>query len=618
MNDNEKYIEEFVNEIPFDAPDPKHRDALKSQLLNKFPKYRFQPTEPSVQTWRINMNSKITKLAAAAVIIVGVLIGIGVIGNGTGIALAEVLDRIMDISSFAYRLKVNVPDNFQGPAGKPRNIQMRMLVSEEYGMRMDVYDDKSGQNRLAARSYVLLKEQKMVSLLVKQKKYLRYDLSDDMWKEMEKESRNPRAIIEQFVNNPYTELGGDVIDGIEVIGYESRDVSITGEDFGRTTARLWVDIKTKLPVQVEVQGFTKDGEPAMDMVTHEFEWGVDIHPEDFNPVIPSDYEMVGDVKFTGGDEGIAEGLRFFAELTGGRYLSDLSLPTVTRELTEALKAKYGENPMDKLSKEQINRLLKIDFVMGWYRRCASNNMEPAYYGHKVTADNPDAVLMRWRGEDGRYTVIFGDLRIEDVSSEELMELESAPLSSKPNAQAAITMLTRLPELTQEMHNDIQPDGTIKFRNPQQVVNKGTEPITERRFSNSDFVQLTAMTDEQGNPVEFTAKHEGDVYRYHIIFDPPVRPGETFVYTSEGTITGLVRPVGNKKDTYRYYTTHSPGSGVPTLRIEEYLLPEGAELLSTLSKEITQSAKDGRIVLRIEKVIPAGGSLTTSFKYRLDR
>jgi hypothetical protein len=180
------------------------------------------------------------------------------------------------------------------------------------------------------------------------------------------------------------------------------------------------------------------------------------------------------------------------------------------------------------------------------------------------------------------------------------------------------MLTRLPELTQEMHNDIQPDGTIKFRNPQQVVNKGTEPITERRFINSDFVQLTAMTDEQGNPVEFTAKHEGDVYRYHIIFDPPVRPGETFVYTSEGTITGLVRPVGNKKDTYRYYMTHSPGSGVPTLRIEEYLLPEGAELLSTLSKEITQSAKDGRIVLRIEKVIPAGGSLTTSFKYRLDR
>lgn len=424
MNDNEKYIEEFVKEIPFDAPGTEHRDVLKKKLLNTFPKHRLQPTGHTVGVWRTIMKSRIPRLAAAAVIIVSVLIGIGVIGNGTGIALADVLDRIMDISSFAYKLKVHIPDNFQGPAGKPRDIQMRALVSEEYGMRMDVYDDKNGQNRLAARSYVLLKEQKMVSLLVKQKKYLRYDLSDDMWKEMEKESRNPRAIIEQFVNSPYTDLGHDVIDGVKVIGYESKDVSITGEDFGRTIARLWVDIKTKLPVRVEVQGFTKDGKSAMDIVTHEFEWGVDIYPEDFKPVIPSDYELVGDVKFTGGDEGIADGLRFYAELTGGRYFSDLSVPTVSRELVEALKAKYGEIPMDKLSKEQIDRLLKVDFVIGWYRRCANNNMAPAYYGHKVTADNPDAVLMRWRGEDGRYTVIFGDLRIEDVSADKLAELEA--------------------------------------------------------------------------------------------------------------------------------------------------------------------------------------------------
>ena len=64
MNDNEKYIEEFVKDIPFDAPDSGHRDKLKRQLLNAFPKHRLQPTEPSVQTWRIIMNSKITKLVA--------------------------------------------------------------------------------------------------------------------------------------------------------------------------------------------------------------------------------------------------------------------------------------------------------------------------------------------------------------------------------------------------------------------------------------------------------------------------------------------------------------------------------------------------------------------------
>lgn len=199
---------------------------------------------------------------------------------------------------------------------------------------------------------------------------------------------------------------------------------------------------------------------------------------------------------------------------------------------------------------------------------------------------------------------------------------------KNNAQAAITMLTKLndeqrdksehePTMTQEMYNDIQPDGTIIFRNPEQIVNDGTEPITERRFINSDFVQLTAMIDEQANPVEFTATHEGDIYRYHVIFDPPVMPGETLNYHSEGTITGLVNPA-NEKDTYRYHMTHSPATGQPMLRIEEYVLPEGAELLSTLSEDMVQSEKDGRIVLHVEKVIPAGGSLTTSFKYRLEQ
>lgn len=226
---------------------------------------------------------------------------------------------------------------------------------------------------------------------------------------------------------------------------------------------------------------------------------------------------------------------------------------------------------------------------------------------------------------GAYALgLFGDPKALPVLEQALQDSDDFV---KQNAQAAITMLTKLndspdeeaepePKMTQEMFNDIQPDGTIQFRNPQQQVNNGTGPITETRFINSDFVQLTAMTDEQGNPVEFSAKHEGNIYRYHVKFDPPVMPGETFVYYTEGMISGLIKPAAGKDNTYRYHMTHSPATGVPTLRIEEYLLPEGAELLSTLSDEMTQSEKDGRVLLRVEEDIPAGRSLTTSFKYRL--
>jgi tetratricopeptide (TPR) repeat protein len=195
-----------------------------------------------------------------------------------------------------------------------------------------------------------------------------------------------------------------------------------------------------------------------------------------------------------------------------------------------------------------------------------------------------------------------------------------------NAEAAITMLTKLTDsdmpspvpdqnLTQKSHSDIQPDGTILFKNPKTLTNNGNKAIEDRQFVNSDFVELTAMSDLDGNPVPFDVKHEGNIYRYHITFEKPIEPGESFTYVSEGTISGLISPVTGKPNTYRYFMNHSPETGAPTLRIETYLLPEGAEVVSTV-ENMEQEIVDGRIQLRIEKVIPAGGRLLTSFQYKL--
>ncbi|MHC4926667.1 MAG: hypothetical protein ACYTER_04935, partial [Planctomycetota bacterium] len=83
-----------------------------------------------------------------------------------------------------------------------------------------------------------------------------------------------------------------------------------------------------------------------------------------------------------------------------------------------------------------------------------------------------------------------------------------------NAEAAITMLTKLTDsdmpspvpdqnLTQKSHSDIQPDGTILFKNPKTLTNNGNKAIEDRQFVNSDFVELTAMSDLDGNPVPLT-------------------------------------------------------------------------------------------------------------------
>src|SRR4030042_5055134 len=69
MNDNERQFEEFVRGINFDdKSDPVHRDGLEEKLLcvlSRCPRRKW-----SLQTWRILMKNRVTRLATAAVLLV--------------------------------------------------------------------------------------------------------------------------------------------------------------------------------------------------------------------------------------------------------------------------------------------------------------------------------------------------------------------------------------------------------------------------------------------------------------------------------------------------------------------------------------------------------------------
>jgi hypothetical protein len=53
----------------------------------------------------------------------------------------------------------------------------------------------------------------------------------------------------------------------------------------------------------------------------------------------------------------------------------------------------------------------------------TKNPDAAYYGKTVGPKDKDKVLMRWKLDDGRYQVIFGDLRAEKATAERLRALE---------------------------------------------------------------------------------------------------------------------------------------------------------------------------------------------------
>lgn len=103
MSDKEKQFENFVRDISFDdTPNPNHRDKLEHRLLAEMTKKPSRQTK----TRRLIMKTRITKLAAAAVIILAVVFGITVLDKSVTPAYAiehtiEAMKNVVTVHFFA-------------------------------------------------------------------------------------------------------------------------------------------------------------------------------------------------------------------------------------------------------------------------------------------------------------------------------------------------------------------------------------------------------------------------------------------------------------------------------------------------------------------------------------
>jgi len=107
--------------------------------------------------------------------------------------------------------------------------------------------------------------------------------------------------------------------------------------------------------------------------------------------------------------------------------------TMARELRAGLLAMFGGEPPWPPKEGDVNRAVSLEMSIRFYAGLVIEGKDPAYYGSKVTAEFPHAVLMRWKIEDGKYRIIFGDLTARDVSAGELAQLEAMPLNTKLKA-----------------------------------------------------------------------------------------------------------------------------------------------------------------------------------------
>lgn len=289
MNDNEKYIEEFVKDIPFEAPDEKHRDSLSKELLNAFPRHRLQPTVPTVRVWRIIMKSRMTKYAAAAVIIIAVLIGIKQFGgsiDGGSVVWADVLKQISEVRPYACRM------TFDFDGDKP-DVSYRVMY-KNLSVRREERDDGTilvfDMSQRPVRILILWPDEKFAkeSLLLDRGPIKDPDVL--------------RMIIDRQ-NGTEEDLGLSQINGKTVKAFHSPDE--------HNEFTVWADIETNLPMRVEL----RQSSSGRTIIMEDFEFVTEFDEALFDTTAPVDYTVQRSETPGGGEtviktEGIAKDVDF--------------------------------------------------------------------------------------------------------------------------------------------------------------------------------------------------------------------------------------------------------------------------------------------------------------------
>ncbi|HUW20222.1 MAG TPA: hypothetical protein VMW16_13070 [Sedimentisphaerales bacterium] len=384
------------------------------------------------------MKSKITKLAAAAVIVVAVLAGLPFLGrNSSGVVLADVLERIEQIQAFMYRTKMTMTGAMM--PGMPKEMEGMVTTSEgmvtvsnKYGVKVETTTvlklSQEDQKEMTQQMYFLPDQKAMISLMPDQKKYIRIEYDDEMLANMKKQNNDPREMVKQIMRCEYTELGRSVIDGIEVEGFETTDPSFMAPMAKDIKMRLWVDVENRLPVRQELD-IKVNEQMQMQGVVYDYQWDIQVDASDFE--IPPDYTLLAEVEVPGmRDEGkTVQALRAFAEITDGRYPSSMTMMAIVQESGKVLKSMGIDkikDPNQEETQKLMNKMMLLQAPYIFYTQLVQENKDPAYYGDRVKAEDADAVLMRWKVSDDQYRVIYGDLTAENVSAEQLAQLENPP------------------------------------------------------------------------------------------------------------------------------------------------------------------------------------------------
>ena len=344
------------------------------------------------------MRSRITKLAAAAVIIIAILTAIHFLGSPIeGIAWADVVRPILTARTIAFTLRMaegeNVPITRVMSMGTQR-VRGEVLSADGKTVQVIIIIDYDTS--------------RMLQLIPKQKTAVLIELKDIPETEKpENVLEAMRNIITELQNDPNVlvePLGDKEIDGQIAIGFRA-----TGPD-GELT--IWADPQTALPIRMEQKW------RQMQFVCTDFQFDIEMDESLFSMEIPEGYSALPKAELpiaSSTEQDLIESLRIWAEvILDGVFPGDWSTQVYVDDV---------HKNREKFAKRQQEQKLELAMKLGpgfIFVQLLKAENDWHYVGKNVKLGDSESPVCWYRPEGSEtYRVIYGDLSVKDVAPENL-------------------------------------------------------------------------------------------------------------------------------------------------------------------------------------------------------
>ena len=391
-------IDKLIKKLRYQAGAETHDRILDNvmQALEKKEKQKAGTTAPNI--WRNIMKSPITKIAAAAVTIIAVLIGLNQIIGSTP-AFAEIVRPLLTARTATFKMTMKVKG---GPAQT-----FDCMFMEPIHMRQTTPQGAIVISNLKVGMIVtLMPEQKKAMVVEMQNIPENEDQSQfNMFHEIRKRIQEAQETEDESVSF----LGEREIDGLTTIGYH---VQRPGVDI-----TVWADPQTKLPVQME----NTVGPVTYTMTDIVF--NVELDETLFSLEIPEGYTVrtmqVDASEPT--EKDLLEMFRIWADHMDGNLPSVLDM-NAQMEFVKYQRKKMkdkGQEPSEESMLELQKTIMKMSRG-GMFVQNLPADSDWHYAGKGVKFGGADTPIFWYRPEGSEtYRIIYGDLSVKDVTPENL-------------------------------------------------------------------------------------------------------------------------------------------------------------------------------------------------------